>query len=65
MDPLTDPAFRALVEQAKRVCGRNPSLLAAYLEAIREKGKGIKDDVLKALLADVGASVPESLRHSQ
>lgn len=55
MGPLDDPAFLALVEQAKRVCPRHPDLLPAYLAAIREKGKGMKEEDLKAILDDVSA----------
>lgn len=58
MDPLEDVAFRALVEQAKRVCAKHPDLLPAYLAAIEEKGKGLSDDVLQPLLKEVSASVP-------
>ena len=57
VDPLEDAAFRALVEQAKRVCAKHPDLLPAYLAAIEEKGKGMGDDTLKALLKEVSASV--------
>ncbi len=57
MDPLEDAAFRALVEQAKRVCAKNPDLLPAYLAAIEEKAKGMRDDALRALLKEVSASV--------
>jgi hypothetical protein len=41
VDLLGDPAFRALVDQAKWVCATHPDLLPFYLAAIREKGKGI------------------------
>jgi hypothetical protein len=41
VDLLGDPAFRALVDQAKRLCARHPDLLPYYLAAVREKGKGI------------------------
>lgn len=61
---LDDPAFRALVEQAKRVCSKHPQLLPCYLAAVREKGKGVKADVLQAILDEVEAAVrklqPES-----
>lgn len=57
MGLLDDPAFRALVDQAKRVCPKHPDLLAPYLAAIREKGKGAKEDALQAILAEVEASV--------
>ena len=57
MEALEDAAFRALVEQAKRVCAKHPDLLPAYLAAIEEKGKGMGDDTLKALLKEVSASV--------
>jgi hypothetical protein len=56
VDPLEDAAFRALVEQAKRVCAKHPDLLPAYLAAIEEKGKGMPADALRALLRDVSAS---------
>lgn len=55
MDPLEDAAFRALVEQAKRVCAKHPDLLRAYLAAIEEKGKGMGDDVLRPILDEVSA----------
>jgi hypothetical protein len=55
---MEDAAFRALVEQAKRVCAKHPDLLPAYLAAIEEKGKGMGDDVLQPLLKEVSASVP-------
>ena len=58
MDPLEAAAFRALVEQAKRVCAKHPDLLPAYLAAIEEKGKGMGGDVLRPLLKEVSASVP-------
>jgi len=58
VEPLEDAAFRALVEQAKRVCAKHPDLLPAYLAAIEEKGKGMGDDVLRPLLKEVSASVP-------
>lgn len=64
VEPLEDAAFRALVEQAKRVCAKNPDLLPAYLAAVHEKAKGMPEDALQALLDDVAASVPEALRHS-
>ena len=57
MDPLEDAAFRALVEQAKRVCAKHPDLLPAYLAAIKEKGRGMGDDVLQPLMKEVSASV--------
>ena len=56
MGPLDDPAFRALVEQAKGVGARNPDLLPPTLAAIREKGKGITEDALQATLDEVAAS---------
>ncbi len=55
MDPLEDAAFRALVEQAKRVCAKHPDLLPSYLAAIREKGKGFKPDELQAILDEVAS----------
>ncbi len=57
MEPQEDAAFRALVEQAKRVCARNPDLLPAYLAAIQDKGKGMSEESLQALLNEVAASV--------
>jgi hypothetical protein len=56
VEPLEDAAFRALVEQAKRVCAKHPDLLPAYLAAIEEKGKGMPAGALRALLRDVSAS---------
>lgn len=56
MEPLEDAAFRALVEQAKRVCVKHPDLLPAYLAAIEEKGKGMRAEELRALLKEVSAS---------
>ncbi len=56
MEPLEDAAFRALVEQAKRVCAKHPDLLPAYLAAIEEKGKGMRAEALRALLQEVSAS---------
>ncbi len=55
MELLEDAAFRALVEQAKRVCAKHPDLLPSYLAAIREKGKGIKPDELQAILDEVAS----------
>jgi hypothetical protein len=56
VEPLEDAAFRALVEQAKRVCAKHPDLLPAYLAAIEEKGKGMRAEALRALLREVSAS---------
>ena len=56
MESLEDAAFRALVEQAKRVCAKHPDLLPAYLAAIEEKGKGMRAEVLQALLQEVSTS---------
>lgn len=56
MDPAEDPAFRALVEQAKRVCAKNPTLLPPYLAAIREKGRGLPEEALRAILDEVKAA---------
>jgi hypothetical protein len=56
VDAVEDVAFRALVEQAKRVCAKHPALLPAYLAAIEEKGKGMAVDTLRALLKEVSAS---------
>jgi hypothetical protein len=53
---LDDPTFRALVEQAKRVCARNPDLLPSYLAAIKEKAKGVKEDTLQAILDEVAGA---------
>ncbi|MBI4574239.1 MAG: hypothetical protein HY713_13270 [candidate division NC10 bacterium] len=58
--PLDDPAFRALVEQAKRLCPKHPALLAAYLSVIREKGRGIEERELQAILDEVAGGVPEA-----
>ncbi|MFB3816639.1 MAG: hypothetical protein ACE147_03140 [Candidatus Methylomirabilales bacterium] len=51
-----DPALSALVEQAKRVCARHPELTEFYVRAIRDKGKGMPEDALEALLKDVTAA---------
>ncbi len=51
-----DPAFQALVDQAKRLCARHPELLEWYLRAIRDKGKGMPEEALEALLKDVSAA---------
>ncbi len=48
-----DPAFSALVEQAKRVCARHPELADFYVRAIRDKGKGMPDDALETLVKQV------------
>lgn len=48
-----DPAFQALVDQAKRVCARHPELLAAYVAAIRDKGRGMPEDALQSLVKEV------------
>ena len=56
MGLLEDPAFRALIEQAKRICRKNPALLPSYLAAIREKGRGIGEQTLKAILDEVKAA---------
>lgn len=58
MEPVDDPVFRALVEQAKRVCAKNPDLLLSYLAAIREKGKGANEEALQAILDEVAATAP-------
>jgi len=58
VDPSTDPAFRALVEQAKRVCAKHPGLLPAYLAAIQDKGKGMDEQAMEALLKEVEAAAP-------
>ena len=65
MGPLDDPAFQALVEQAKRVCPKHPALLAAYLSAIREKGRGIGERELQAILDEVAGGVSEAPRESR
>lgn len=59
MDPQEEAAFRALVEQAKRICVRNPSLLPAYIAAVQEKGKGMSGEALRTLLDEVSAGVPK------
>jgi hypothetical protein len=48
-----DPAFSALVEQAKRVCARHPELTEFYVRAIRDKGKGMPEDALEGLVKQV------------
>jgi hypothetical protein len=53
---VDDPAFRALVEQAKRICAKNPDLLPSYLAAIEERAKGMKADALQAILDEVSRS---------
>ena len=58
MGPLDDPTFRAMVEQAKRLCPKHPALLPAYLAAIREKGRGIEEGALQAILDEVAGGVP-------
>jgi len=63
--PLDDPTFRAMVEQAKRLCPRHPALLPAYLAAIREKGRGIEAGELQAILDEVAGGVPEAPRESR
>ncbi len=65
MGPLDDPTFRALVDQAKRVCAKHPELLPSYLAAISEKGKGIREDELQAILDEVAGRVPEALEESR
>ncbi len=60
MDPAEDPAFRALVEQAKRVCAKNSSLLPPYLAAIREKGRGLREEALRAILDEVRSATLKS-----
>jgi len=60
MDPSEDPAFRALIEQANRVCAKHPALLPSYLAAIREKGRGIGEVALKAILDEVKAATATS-----
>ena len=62
MEPLEDAAFRALVEQAKRVCAKHPELLPAYLAAIEEKGKGMRAEALRVLLQEVSATVSGAVR---
>lgn len=56
MEENLDPAFRALADQAKRVCAKHPDLLPAYLAAIRDRAKGMKEEVVEALLAEVSAA---------
>ncbi len=53
-----DPAFQALVEQAKRVCARHPELSEFYVRAIRDKGKGMPDEALEALVKQVAEACP-------
>jgi hypothetical protein len=60
MDPAEDPAFRALLEQAKRVCAKNPTLLQPYLAAIRERGRGLAEGALRGILEEVKAAALES-----
>jgi hypothetical protein len=48
-----EPAFQALLEQAKRVCARHPTLLDPYLRAIRDRAKGMSEDALEALIKEV------------
>jgi hypothetical protein len=60
MDPAEDPAFRALVEQAKRVCAKNPDILLPYLAAIREKGRGLREEALRSILDEVKAATVKS-----
>ena len=60
MGPMDDPVFRALVEQAKRVCPKHPDLAPAYMAAIREKGRGIRPDQLQAILDEVAKSAPKA-----
>lgn len=55
MGALDDPVFRALIDQAKRVCSRHPELLEPYLAAIRDKAKGLEEGALQRLLAEVSA----------
>jgi hypothetical protein len=55
---MDDPVFRALVEQAKRICRKHPDQVPAYLPAIREKGKGIRADQLQAILDEVAQKTP-------
>ncbi|MBI4572719.1 MAG: hypothetical protein HY713_05465, partial [candidate division NC10 bacterium] len=45
---------------AKRVCPKNPALLPAYLAAIRERGRGIEEKDLQAILDEVAGGVPEA-----
>jgi hypothetical protein len=60
MDPAEDPTFRALLEQAKRVCAKKPTLLPPYLAAIRERGRGLREEVLRGILDEVRAAVKSS-----
>jgi hypothetical protein len=53
-----DPAFQALVEQATRVCARHPELIEFYVRAIRDKGKGMPDEALEALVKQVAEARP-------
>ncbi|HWT79631.1 MAG TPA: hypothetical protein VN648_12670 [Candidatus Methylomirabilis sp.] len=58
MGPKDGPVFRAMVEQAKRVCPEHSDLLPAYLAAIRGKWKGSAPDQLQAILEKVAEQVP-------
>lgn len=60
MDPAEDPAFRALLEQAKRVCAKNPTLLPPYLAVIRERGRGLREEALRGILDEVKAAAVKS-----
>ena len=58
MGALDDPALRALIDQAKRICSRHPEMLEPYLAAIRDKAKGVGEETLQGWLAEVAAVVP-------
>ena len=60
MGALDDPVFRALIDQAKRICSRHPEMLEPYLAAIRDKAKGVGEERLQGWLAEVAAVVPGS-----
>jgi hypothetical protein len=55
---VDDPALRALIDQAKRVCARHPEMLEPYLAAIRDKARGAGEQTLQVLLAEVTSVVP-------
>ncbi len=48
-----DPAFQALIDQARRVCALHPDLLVRYLAAIRDKARGMPPKEVEALLESV------------
>ncbi len=48
-----DPAFQALLDQARRVSVQHPDLLVRYLAAIRDKARGMTPDEVEALVREV------------